>query len=131
MRKDQVLKAIRWTTVALMSAWVLYDLLILALISSAPVPKPQGFPLVWIVALANLPAVALALRYGWFPVIIGVLHWIVNVVVFQFGEQHASLTTAVLNSSIDFIFILLAVVCWLLPSGPRSDRISRNHRTPR
>lgn len=126
------MKIIRWTAVVLMGALALYELLILAFITFATLsPKPSGLPLAWIFTIGELSAVVLALRYGWLPMVAGVLQWIMDVVVFQFGEQHVNLITAIQHSSLDFAFIFLALVCWLVPRTPRSARIAEPKRSQR
>jgi hypothetical protein len=121
-----LLKTVRWAAIALMGAMALYQLLILAYITFANLtPKPWGLPLVWLVVISELPAVALALRYAWLPMVVGTFSWIVDVITFQLGEQHVGLATALQHSSLDFAFIFLAVVFFLTRATPSPGRAVR------
>jgi hypothetical protein len=97
-----------------MGAIAVYELLLLAFVTFAGLTtKPTGLPWAWLLAAGQLVAVVFAVRYEWLPMIVGILHWIGYVIIFQFREQHVPLKVALEHSSLDFSFIVLAVVCWL------------------
>jgi hypothetical protein len=126
-------KTIGWLTLILLGALTLFDALILCLGQfghdfNQGGAEPHGLRYGWLALVCKVVGLGISLRTGLLMIVGGLLDWVYGVVFIQMQGQHQSLGNAVSNSSLDGIYVVVAVT-YILVTGRWGIRMSRVRKT--